>query len=130
MRVSCLPVGLVSGPALATQSTVAPVHHVGQGESARAAFDGSGQLQQASLRPHGLACRRNSNSNCGEKETKTERDQLVLFQLLTSQLHHIFIVRLQSTALDTHHCHSKGCDFFILYVFYRFIGCRVPNFRH
>lgn len=49
VRAVRLPVGLVSWPALATQSAVAPVHHVRQGDSARAAFDGTGQLQQASL---------------------------------------------------------------------------------
>lgn len=70
LRVVLLPVGLVSGPALATQSTVAAVHHVRQGESARAALDGSGQLQQAPLGPQGLVCRRRGNRNCREEETE------------------------------------------------------------
>lgn len=45
------PVCPVFGPALTSQSTVASVHHVNEGRSSGAAFDGSCQLQQPSLCP-------------------------------------------------------------------------------
>lgn len=57
------PVCPVSGPALTSQSTVASVHHVNQRRSPGAAFDGSCQLQQPSLRPLGPACHHRGHSH-------------------------------------------------------------------